>query len=225
MAYPNHIYVAIGGRLGASEQWQTGFRLISDDYADAQEQIDRARDSLDDIEAHVATWWAAMDSELPASCHWDFLKVNAIGPDGRYLDQTTNAIYYAIDEAGHVGTATTGPFQLALCLSLQTAYTRGRASKGRMYLPLRSAPCDPATGQLTTVNADNIATHMATLFTSINDNPGLDVAHTRVAIVSEYGVFNDVTGVAAGKVPDTQRRRRAQLDENYGPTQPVTGQG
>lgn len=226
MVYVNHIYVAVGGRLGLSEQWQTGFRMVSEDYADPDKQVQRAADNLDDIEAHLQTWWTAVSaSALSGAAHWDFTKVNAIGPDGRYLSPTTNAIYYEPDAAGHQAQGVAGPFQTALALSLTTGFTRGRAHGGRMYLPVAQSPISSANGQITNGTPDALAADTATLFTNLNDNPGFDLANTRVAIVSEYGPFNDVIGVKAGKVVDTQRRRRKGLDENYGPVQPVTGQG
>lgn len=224
MAYPNHILVALGGRLGDNEQWQTGFRMISDDYADLNAQVERAAENLDDIEAHVLTWWNAIKGVLPASCHWDYLKVNAIDGQGHYGSQVTNAIYYTLTETGHAGTSIVWPFQVALALSLRTQYTRGRASKGRMYLPVGSMTISATSGQITSTEPDLLATSTAALFSSVNDNPGIDWANTRVAVVSEFGLFNDVTAVRAGKVADTQRRRRAQLEENYGADKPVTGQ-
>lgn len=225
MVYPNHILVAIGGRLGDNEEWQTGFRLISDDKDDLNAQVQRAGENLDDIEAHVLTWWTSCKTSLSAAAHWDFLKVNAIDAAGHYGSQVTNAIYYALDEAGHVGTGIVSPFQNALALSLRTQYTRGRASHGRMYLPIENVSISGSTGQITTGEDLALATATATLFSNINDNPGIDWANTRVAIVSEFGNVNAVTSVRAGKVVDTQRRRRASLVENYGPDQAVTGQG
>lgn len=225
MVYPNHILVAFGGRLGDNEQWQTGFRLISDDKDDLNAQVQRAGENLDDIEAHVLTWWNAAKTSLSAAAHWDFLKVNAIDAAGHYGSQVTNAIYYALDEAGHVGTGIVGPFQNALCLSLRTQYTRGRASRGRMYLPIENVGISATSGEVTTGEPDVLATATAALLSNVNDNPGIDWANTRAAVVSEFGAANAITAVRAGKVVDTQRRRRASLVENYGPDQAVTGAG
>lgn len=222
MAYVNHIYVAIGGRLGTNEEWQTGFRLVSDDYANAQEQIDRAAEYTSDIQPAVLDWWDAVAPALSGAAHFDFLKVNAIGPDGRYLSPTTNATFWPPDEPNHVGMGAPFPFQVSLVMSLETAFVRGRAARGRMYLPIANSSIDPGTGQITTSAPETLATATAALFTDIDDNPGLDLANTRVAIVSSLGPFNDVTAVKAGKVPDTQRRRRASLVENYGPSHPVS---
>lgn len=218
--YQNHIYVAVGGRLGAAEQWQTGFRLMSDDATDLEAQISRAERELVRIDGYVNTWWNAIKSNMGGNVHWDFTKVNAIGPDGRYAAQTTNAIYYAANESGHVGTGTPGPYQNACVVTLVTDFIRGRAARGRMYLPIGQVSTTVDTGEFTTTIPSNYAAATAAMFSGINDNPGIDWGNTRVAVVSAYGPANDVVAVKAGKIPDTQRRRRASLDENY--TSPVT---
>lgn len=224
MVYPNHILVALGGRLGDAEQWQTGFRLISDDNDDLNAQVQRAAESLDDIEAHINTWWTAVMGVMSSAAHWDFLKVNAIDAAGHYGSQETNAIYYALAEPGHVGQTAAQPYQNALALSLRTQFTRGRASRGRMYLPVGRPGVSATTGEITDAFPEALAQSTADLFTNINDNPGIDWANTRVAVVSSFGLFNNVTSVRSGKIMDTQRRRRAQLVENYGPDHAVTGQ-
>lgn len=213
--YQNHIYVAIGGRLGDAEQWQTGFRLISDDATDLQAQIDRAAQELVRIDGHVATWWGTVKSNMGGNVHWDFTKVNAIDAAGHYADARTNAIYYAANESGHVGTGTPGPYQNACVVTLNTSFIRGRAARGRMYLPIGQVSTTVDTGEFTSTIPSVYANATATMFNGINDNPGIDWANTRVAVVSAYGPANDVVSVKAGKIPDTQRRRRASLDENY----------
>lgn len=225
MAYTPHIYVAIGGRLGGSEQWQTGFRLWSASDNDLATLDQRASDSLVDIEAHVQTWWSAIAGVIPTSMHWDFTKVNSIGPDGRYGGAQTHAIYYDEAQAGNAGNGVPGPYQVAWCLSLMTDAARGLASRGRMYIPARTLTTNAVTGQATSTDPSALQNATAALFTNINDNPGLDVSQTRVAIMSEQGPHRDVVGVRCGLVPDTQRRRRRGLVEDYLTATAVTGQG
>jgi len=62
---------------------------------------------------------------------------------------------------------------------------------------------------------------LATLLTSLNNTPGIDVSGLQVVVASTKGFNTPVTGVRVGRVVDTMRSRRRQLPETFDPPTPI----
>ncbi len=138
------------------------------------------------------------------------LKLNEIGPDGKYVNDDTVLYDYDPPVPGNSG-ANTVP-QVSLAISLGTDAARGRAHAGRFYLPLPATEPD-ATGMMP---ANRVALYMAAakeLIEDINDS----ITGFRVAVTSNLGagVERDVTNIRVGRVFDTIRSRRNAFDEAY----------
>lgn len=109
------------------------------------------------------------------------------------------------------------PAQVATVISLRTARGRGYASNGRMYIPA-SPTLGTNTGMMSAGDAESIATAAATFLSTIGTALSTDVV---VGSAVGAGLLETVTGVRVGRVPDTQRRRRAGLPEMYSEIEPV----
>lgn len=151
------------------------------------------------------------------------IKVYPIGSNGRaipappYAQGTPMLLTY---KSGNypVGTgATMLPPQTSCVVSLRTGQT-GRRGKGRLFLPpLPTAQMSSSDGLLATGTADGVALLVANFLTA--GTIDLEVptgSHTRPIVTgSPWTNYATVVNTAVGNVFDTQRRRRAQLDEVY----------
>lgn len=226
MSYRPHLLLAWGGSLGANEIWSNSCRFTAN-TEDLAELQGIALDQIDEIAAEVKTYVANPLARYQSPARLEWVKFNAIRPDGKYWDQgATNAVYFTgSDIVG--GGGGVGPFQLAMCVTLRTFQQRGRAHSGRWYVPCGDVGIDSSTGQTTIAIANGIRDAAAAFLNAVNDNPGLDTKSVAAAIVSgvgDPGPTQLITGVQVGRVPDTQRRRRNALLEDYTDVAPVTGQ-
>lgn len=218
-------YLTFGGTAYAGvETWSVGLKLS------------RTIETTSSIQAIalscaplVETYWRDVNAVFLSTHTLEFCKVAAVDTDGRYLPgESVYEHLYLPPIAGPrvvtVGSNQSLP-QQSLCISLRTAVTRGYAAKGRIYPP----PQYVQLGLDGSANAvASYATPVKTLINSINAATGTGV----VVIASKgKGVRNPsstgkprytyptpgaehaVTAVSVGRVVDTQRRRRRQLNE------------
>jgi hypothetical protein len=203
-----HLYVQWGGKLPGAEDWSCGLRLRKKTAGN----VDSGAGLLVGIGAAIATFHQDLNARISQAAKLQFVKVNAIGTDGKYREASTNQALYA-DLPGQMGGAQKYPNQIAWAISLTTGFGRGPAHRGRFYVPL-PMPSLEADGRITDAEADAMHTTAQTLITNINAVN----ADYEVAVFSRKlgGATNrKVTGVAVGRVLDTQRRRRRSLAEDY----------
>lgn len=146
------------------------------------------------------------------------VKLNLIGEDGRYANQQT--VEYEPDPPiGGSAQVTIAP-QLALVVSLGTAFRRGRAHAGRFYLPLPGTGLG-TDGRLPANFTGTLAQTSRVMLDEFNTALGPD---WRVGVVSDLGTGNAhrVTHVRVGRVLDTLRSRRSSLNEEYSQSDLVT---
>lgn len=106
-----------------------------------------------------------------------------------------------------VGTASL-PYEVACAVSLQTAH-RGPSGRGRIYLP-PFASTRMSTGGLfdTTWTADQCL-HLGDYINLVKGATNL----VPLVVSKRRKILNEVTALAVGRVPDSQRRRRRSQDE------------
>ncbi len=226
MPYPKHFRVQFGGQFCGSEVWATGLHmsdgLLADDFA----RKNFASAHVLDVANAVKTWFTSTGSHVSKDCSLDFVKFNAIGADGKYMDDTSdNTIVYTTGTT-LAGTGTqalpTGnryPPQIALVVTLTSARKRGPGSHGRLFLPVQ--PMTLTNGRIAQSSLTPIANAFAGLIRDLNDWPGLDLGTgPKVSLVSPNGpgYVEPVTGVKIGDLLDTVTRRRNRLKEAYGAT-------
>jgi len=203
-----HLYVQWGGKLPGNEQWSCGFRMRKKTAG----AVDSGSGLLVNVGAALVAFHTRDESHISAQAKLSFVKVNAIGVNGRYVGDGTNEATYA-----DVGGAWTGaqkfPNQVAWAVSLTTGFSRGPAHRGRFFLPLPMCTLD-TDSRVADADADALHGSVQTLITNLNAVN----ADYEVAVFSrKSGAAGNrrVTGNQVGRVLDTQRRRRRALVEDY----------
>ena len=112
-----------------------------------------------------------------------------------------------------------GPVLPPQCSVVVTLLTDrpGRTGKGRIFLPALGSAASTI-GRIGVTQRTSILNGVAALITGINSDlaGGATGDTARIAVQSQAGlVASDVVAVRVGDVFDTQRRRRADLVENY----------
>jgi len=203
-----------GTMFGGAEEWSTGFFLGqegSDATAPTQAAIDQIRDAW-------ATFFTSATSYISSAYTFTQAKAALIDDTGHTV---LDSVVYAYPAAAVVGGRAAGhlPPQCALVVTLLSDRPRGKASKGRMYLPGFAGSIE-LTGKIAAGNRDSIATNMKTFFDSMvgdADIPDqLILAAKGTGALPALTAQNDfVETIRVGDVVDTQRRRRNGLVETY----------
>lgn len=220
MTFRPHVLVAWGGTLHGVETWTNGLRFLKNTGAAFNDAaaMTFAQDCATDLTNFYSQLFFHTGLKL------EYVKVNNIGPDGKYASADSSNTYFLPAAPAGTGGSAHAP-QIACVATLLTAAQRGLANKGRLYfggLAREAFPVDPATGRLPIANRDAFNAHVGTLLTALNNNPGLDAefggldAHViskgRIAI---EGPARKIVGVRTGRVLDTMRSRRSNLAEEY----------
>lgn len=226
-----HVVVQWGGRLGINEIWSNRLRIAL--YGDAlitpfpnlPLAADWAADNLTDIATDVTEWFADVRSAHNQYATLEFVKVNAVGSNG-LQDPGRNTNEWVPTGTAPTGTAAPWPFQVTMAVTLDTEQVRGLASRGRMFVPTGNLGVNND-GRVNDTTTNDLAEAAAEFISNLNNQPGVDTQDPRVVIASKgntsvaNGPMREVTSVRVGNVPDTQRRRRNQLQELYSPPAPV----
>lgn len=203
-----------GTMFGGAEEWSTGF-FIGQEGADAQELTQAGLDQI-----RVA--WEAFFTNATSwiSNRYQFLEAkSALIADTGFT--ILDSVKYSQASANVYGAAGTGhlPPQCSVVLTLLSDRPRGKASKGRMYLPGYAGGIG-TNGKIDGATTGAIATNAKTFFDSFAadaDVPDqLILAAKGTGPVPGLTAQNDfVETIRVGDVVDTQRRRRNGLVESY----------
>lgn len=203
---PHSLLTFSGPAYGDLEQWSTGLRLRTTTPPDAAALSEAGEAFISFMNTNELLGSSAAKMQ---SVKWAPQTV-----EGKYGSGESVEFLFNNRTIGNNGGM---PAQIAVVLSLRTARPRGRASNGRMYVP--ALPTLVAnTGRFSVTDANIIAERAATMISLIGEALGTDVV---VGSAVESGLLETVTGVRVGRVPDTQRRRREGIPEEYSEVQPV----
>lgn len=197
--------LVVSGQLYLTESFSWGFALI--DNGEGPQGPPETINST--IISAIQAYHTSVGGPA-ASARLQTIKMNQIGTDGRYLQQETVRHDYVPDVPG-TGSGFPAP-QVALAISLDTALRRGRAARGRFYMPVPTSAIDSA-GRISSGAAQ---AHAAAATTMLNAVAG-SLVGWRVGVVSDIGVGaqEPVTNVRVGRVLDTIRSRRRSIPEEY----------
>ena len=153
------------------------------------------------------TLWNDPTLFMPSSHSLTGIKLAPIGVDGKYPPGEVAFIADITPDPGPTNTNQHPAQCTQVCTFLAEGQPRGRASRGRIYLPCPNAAVSSGTGGNSLGSA--IATAVATWLSALNDVADLGQA----AIMSELGtgITAPITQTRGDDLPDTQRRRRRQL--------------
>lgn len=193
--YPRHAYLTFGGRLGGTPQmpaetWSSGIRIAydHDQGVDSDLTPEQARTYLTDrARPALETMWASTNLGVASNVTLDWVKFNAIGPDGKYLSEETVEHRYAspgLAAGGTHGTAWVHTAQVALAVTLETDGTTRFAKRGRMFLPGPKWTVSSG-GVITESNATLTAGVVRTFVNSLKQDPVLQGPRFTPSIVSK----------------------------------------
>jgi hypothetical protein len=205
-----HLYLQWGGKLYTGQEgWSCGIRLIKKGGGPWTSLDPTAL--IASAVTCVQNYHVRAGSMISSQAKLSFVKLNAIGTDGRYIELTTTQQIVA-DVPG--GTATNAhPPQCALAVTLESGFSRGPAHRGRFFSPMPAVAMG-TDGMISTTDRTAIKTSAELLRTDLNT---LSTAW-QVGICSRKlgaPTSRACTGVSIGRVVDTQRRRRRSLLELY----------
>lgn len=209
LAYQPHYRLAFGGSLFVVEQWVCRLNITSSGALMTEAEADAA---LPAVVAACSTF-VSTNGWFGGGVHLEYVKLNKINSLGHY-DNPSAARTAMIDPAvAGAGGPSTFPPQVALCASLLTAHSRGKAHRGRIYLPaLVGALISSGPGAGLIGGGASGAIRDATHAFIQAVNAALPTPNA-VSVISGTGEANHVTGVAIGTAYDTQRRRRRSMTE------------
>lgn len=205
MAYAPHVKVQWGGSIydatvGGSpiEVWSCTLSL---EEATGGEVSGKEAAVAD----RIAAYHGSIDTGVNARCALEYVKVNRVGPNGRYVSEFTTSLMR--DVRGGLGSLL--PIQTALRVTLDNASRNPRA-RGGWYVPCYSR--GPATDYRIPIgNAAESLASAATLVNGLNALAGL-----RVCVASGIAASNTaVTRIRVGRRTDVMRSRANNLREEY----------
>lgn len=209
-----HKLLTFHGQLwtgNSTETWSFGFR-----FAPPPSPPPITQAMVDACDAAFRTAWNSAAAVSMAPQHsYQYAKLAPIDVNGRYPSSSISYQSAAVTLAGKGSSALAPwPSQCSVAVTLITSKpgARGRASKGRVYLPPLATTIS-ASGLITGTTATNQATWIANLLTSLNAVSGLGTASVMSSIGAGEGY--PIYRVTCGLVVDTVRRRRRQLVESY----------
>lgn len=195
-----------GVSQGSADRWGIGIRFFNNTPASPTQA------EVDECVAPIRTWFTTTGMFFPLTTTVDEIKMAAIATNGLYVPGT-------IAPVATIGAAITGttssaalPPQVAYVVSLATNLPRGRGHMGRIYLPAFRSSIPLTNGQLGVAEVDGILGFTKTLINALVATSGIAAA----AVMSPLGApAQTVITLRGGRVLDTQRRRREQIDEAY----------
>jgi len=209
LAFQPHFRLAFGGSLFVVEQWVCRLNITSSGTLMTDGEADTALPAI----VTAASTFVADNGWFGTGVKLEYVKLNKINSAGHYENSSAARTSLLDPAIGGGGGGSTLPPQVAVCATLLTAHARGKAHKGRIYLPaLAGALITYGVGAGTigggAAGALGDATHA--FIQAIN---AALPSPNAVSVISSTGEANHVTGVAIGSVYDTQRRRRRSLPE------------
>ena len=206
--YEPHVLIAFGGPMAESKEiWSCSLRCQprGGPYTAAENQ-ELAQGFVKDA---IATYIGNSSAPFIEDVQLSYVKVNNIAEDGKYSDPTTSVYYWDDPLPGGTGGRLT-PYQVSMVASL-TSPGRGPGTHGRWYQP----PQVLGTMILGQVSGDYADTNLSVAQTLVESLKGVDSFGYEVGIFSSKGPWSIASTLRMGLVPDTQRRRRNALVEDY----------
>lgn len=216
MPFPPHFLLAYGGSASGGEEWSCTVRLAgpSNGFGDLPEA-----DLLPPAAVDVSTFVNDSTYKLPNTHKLEWVKLNKIGPDGRYLDPTSSHTHFYPTPPNGLYTCV-HPHQVALVVGTMTEAERGFGSRGRFYLPggAYAVTLDAVLGPvISDADRDAVASAAASFMAALSSWPA-GAADLRPHVMSSRGTLGAVrpiTRVRVGRRLDVQRRRAGAQGEAY----------
>lgn len=214
--YIHHHATLFGTMFGGNEIWTTGFALGVNGGGD-EGTAPSVAEAQAVFEA-FKTMWIGTANGFNVNFKLQGCKIAHVNTEGT-SDVSLTQFYNAPTDVAGGYTSNTNPAQITAAATLQTLTTRGRGSKGRMFLP--GVGFEVGTdGKLAVTQATTLANVMKTFLDTVNAStavPGVVILNSAEVAGVPYKapLATKVASVKVGTVLDTQRSRRNKLVEQY----------
>lgn len=211
-----HLRLSAIGHLGtpAVDHFSFGLSMSDATFGGFPTPLDEGVAAyLQNLADHIKDYFIDSNALINESAFLDAVKIASIGTSGSYLFKPPHITEYNNPGAGTIiGNETP---QTALCVSLTTDIV-GPRTRGRFYLPMPTVPTSVEDGyRISMASAQNVRDRVVTLIQDLNSETPPAGRTLRVCIASSTGINTEVTGVRVGRVIDTVRTRRNDIDEDY----------
>lgn len=215
MAYAeSFIKLTFGGRLAEGEEiWSCGVHLDGIGVNVSEQTVnDITEAEWDDVVDAVKAYISAADTYVPSAVTLNWVKMAAIGTNGRYLGGPREWN----DETGISGGASVAYIpQISYVVTLVADKFKDPGKYNRYYVPC-GLPSGSGTYKMTGPIASQRANSAKTFINALNGVLSASNADLEVSVVSErVSSYLPVETVQVGTLYDTQRRRRNGLYEDY----------
>lgn len=210
-----------GGAWADQETWSCGLKLKHIGGDALAPMLADAQATVEDCAAVIEDYFSG-DSGHSGGLRLEWVRLNPIDrTTGKYAFPNEPILYEY--ETPVQSPLNAGFPQVAYCVTMRGVPKRGPAARGRWYVPCTS-PNPSVTG--TGVMAANIAQAWAnaagTFLRALQDiesgeGPNTWSPHLYGQSETAPSVDSGIVSVSVGNVFDTQRRRRAQIEETYYP--------
>lgn len=215
MAYPySFIKMTFGGDLkDTDEVWSCGLHIGKESADTTQAELEgMSLFTTSGIDTVLRDFYNSSETRAPANMRLQWVKLAAIGKNGKYLGAPVEHHYGRFVSGGQ-----TGPFipSTASAVTLVADKFKDPGKYNRFYLPV-VAPKGVGQFKETKAFTDAKALQVKGLIEGINIVLMSEFAGLRIRIVSQKTtIYRDIDKVRVGDIIDTQRRRRNALREEY----------
>lgn len=221
MPAPRHIRITLSGIFGPAtaplEEWNTGFALA------VPNTVVRTKQELADITQIVLDNYGALIGSIEPIAALTNIRAADVADTGKYSRNADGSFAMhdrPTEQRNGLLAAPTRPLQTALAITLLTS-APGPTGRGRMYLPAPTGALG-TDARLAEVDATRHAERTRLFLQQIDTALQLSTSPGhRVAVASGGSVTKGIAPssrvvekVGAGRVLDTQRRRRGDLAED-----------
>jgi hypothetical protein len=224
MTYPPHYLLSWGGDFVSEplEIWSNGIRLTEDTNLDGATFPGSATGGSQDMVNHYAPMvrahFAHIDSAYSSNVRLKWVKMNEIRADGRQRNQEATWASWSTLPGSVGATIGQGAITHAMCVTFLTDASRGRASRGRLFVPHPSLIVQSGHGfRYDAARVTAVLAQWTAFLTNLCDAPGVDGPDGLVpSVVSDLetaGPYRNITKVQIGNFPDYMGSRRNRTRE------------
>lgn len=169
---------------------------------------DEQLELVDILKTECLTPWAASQAQGFA---WKSIKVSPIHPSGKYA---TGSSVFELKTPLVGTTVKSAPPELAVAVTMRTPIL-GRRGRGRVYVPAIGLDQINPDGTVLPTGASRFAAGVSQFVEAVRDVMGTDYLYRVVTTSAASDKYVLPQTVSVGDLFDVQRRRQAQVDENY----------
>lgn len=221
-AWPANVSrLVLAGTLPRNDTWSMSVHLYDSGFDIGGNSGDYV-EVLGNIADLATIWFTSGQARISSSARLTSVKLNQIGPDGKYKNPYTNEELIGSGQGVAGGVPSVQWQHFSACITHRTGIKRGAAAAGRVFPP--AVLLSPGAGG---VAQDSDITPMADVWRNFlqgvyeavpGEIAGMPViVSTGTKAAPNTPTMRPITRVEIGNVIDVQNRRRNALPEKYVP--------